>query len=183
MRLFDEMPRLEDDRLVLREFEPDDAPLLESMAHNERVYRYLPTFLYELQYDDKRLAIERMRAECFDTGEGILLAVCTSDDPATAMGIAEIYNYQPDRRRASIGCRLDEPYWRRGVAPHVAELLSDYLLGCTDVETVTAHIMVENGASSHAIEKCGFTLEEENLIEDWGRGAPVTAFKYVKHRV
>ena len=30
MRLFDEMPRLEDDRLVLREFEPDDAPLLEA---------------------------------------------------------------------------------------------------------------------------------------------------------
>ena len=177
------MPRIEGAGLVLREFEPDDAGLLESMARSERVYRYLPTFLHELQYDDKRLAIERMRAECFETAASILLAVCTAEDPATAMGIAEIYNYQPDRRRASIGCRLDEPYWRHGVAPRVAELLADYLLGSTDVETVTAHIMVENGASSHAIEKCGFVLEDEHLVEDWGHEAPVTALKYVKHRL
>ena len=43
-KLFDEIPVLEDDRLLLRELEDADAAALGEMARSESVYRYLPTF-------------------------------------------------------------------------------------------------------------------------------------------
>ena len=46
-KLFDEIPRLENGRIVLRRLEHADGEGLRELAHSERVYRYLPTFLYE----------------------------------------------------------------------------------------------------------------------------------------
>lgn len=45
-KLFDEIPKLENGRIVLRRLEEADAPALAAFAHDPLVYRYLPTFLY-----------------------------------------------------------------------------------------------------------------------------------------
>lgn len=37
-------------------------------------------------------------------------------------GIAEIYNYEPKKAKASIGYRLDEKYWGRGIATQTVRL-------------------------------------------------------------
>jgi hypothetical protein len=65
----------------VREMIAADASALAEIARSEAVYRYLPTFLYEQRYDDAAVAIERMSAECFDTKESILLAVCLREEP------------------------------------------------------------------------------------------------------
>lgn len=75
MEPFGEIPRIEGEHVILREMIAADASALAEIARSEAVYRYLPTFLYEQRYDDAAVAIERMRAECFDTKESILLAV------------------------------------------------------------------------------------------------------------
>ena len=51
-KLFDEIPRIENDRILLRRLAKDDIPCLNQMTSDEKVYRYLPTFLFEKQYDD-----------------------------------------------------------------------------------------------------------------------------------
>ena len=81
MEPFGEMPRIEGEHVILREMIAADASALAEIARSEAVYRYLPTFLYEQKYDDAAVAIERMRAECFDTKESILLAVCLREEP------------------------------------------------------------------------------------------------------
>ena len=81
MEPFGEMPRIEGEHVILREMIAADASALAEIARSEAVYRYLPTFLYEQRYDDAAVAIGRMRAECFDTKESILLAVCLREEP------------------------------------------------------------------------------------------------------
>ena len=81
MEPFGEIPRIEGEHVILREMTAADASALAEIARSEAVYRYLPTFLYEQSYDDAAMAIERMRAECFDTKESILLAVCLREEP------------------------------------------------------------------------------------------------------
>ena len=81
MEPFGEIPRIEGEHVILREMIAADASALAEIARSEAVYRYLPTFLYEQRYDDAAVAIERMRAECFDTKESILLAVCLREEP------------------------------------------------------------------------------------------------------
>ena len=49
---FTEILYLKGDRLCLRALTPDDAPALKELTENPRVYRWLPTFLFEKKYPD-----------------------------------------------------------------------------------------------------------------------------------
>lgn len=182
MDLFDSMPRLEGERVLLREMVDADAPALDALSKSESVYRMLPTFLYEQKYEDKHEAIANMRAECFDTRDSILLAVCLREAPDQMIGIAEIYAYEARKPKASIGCRLSEQYWGQGLATEAAKLLKAYLIDEVQVRTITAHVMTQNVASGQAMEKSGFVKLYTNVWEDWGRGEPVLIDKYVYKR-
>ena len=178
MKLFDEMPCIKGDRLLLRPLEPFDESAVKDIADNKNVYKYLPAFLFEQKYDDRRYMIERIEKECFAAGSSILLGICQNCAPEKVIGIAEIYNYEPQKEKASIGYRLNENYWRRGIASETVALLKNYLC-TTDVRKITAHVMVENKASGRVLEKNGFIRKWTFLTEDWGRPSPVTVDKYI----
>lgn len=182
MDLFDEMPRLEGERVLLREFVDADAPALSDFIHSEAIYRLLPTFLYEQKYDDPHQTIARMREECFETKESVLLAICLREAPDQMIGIAEIYAYEPRKPKASIGGRLSQPYWGQGIATEVFGLLKRYLLDEVHMRTITAHVMKGNAASAGALRKNGFVRLYADVWEDWGRGEPVLIDKYVYKR-
>ena len=182
VKLFDEMPRIEGEHLILREMAASDAPALSELAHSDEVRRFLPTFLYEQLGDDPVATIEHMREKCFDTKESILLAICDRAAPDVMMGIAEIYAYEERKPKASIGVRILEAYWGRGIATEVAALLKRYLIEEAGVRTITAHVMVDNKVSPIPLLKCGFRKLYPGCVEDWGRGEPVLVDKYVFKR-
>ena len=177
-KLFEGYPVLQDDVLILRKMIDTDADALGALAHNETVYRYLPTFLFEQKYDDAHEVLRKMDEECFDTKESLFLGVCLREDPDTVIGIGEIYNYEADKFKASIGYRFNEQYWNHGYATRAARLLRDYLVNDSGIRTITAHVMKENGASARVLVKNDFLLEEADLWEDWGFGHDVLVDKY-----
>ncbi|MBR2990380.1 MAG: GNAT family N-acetyltransferase [Solobacterium sp.] len=177
MRLFEEIPYLNNGHIHLRELSEQDADDVRLITENPGVYRYLPAFLFERKYPDQREMIRRIKTECFDTKESILLGICEEDD--RVIGIAEIYNYEEEKCKASIGYRLNEDFWGRGIATETAGMLRDYLVRKTDVRKVTAHVMAENRSSGKVLEKNGFVCEWPDLQEDWGHGYPVCVDKYI----
>ena len=179
MKLFDEYPLVTDGRVMLRRIVPADAEALQDLRTDQEVYRYLPTFLYEQKYPDVHEVIRRMDEECFQTKESLLLAVCLTEQPDELCGIAEIYAYEPWRRKASIGYRLRRAYWGRGIATAVARLLREYLFHTVHLHTVTAHVMTDNRSSAAVLLKAGFPERYSNVLEDWGRDVPVLVDKYV----
>lgn len=176
--LYDEMPYLEGNRIILREFVKSDARALCEIANNKNVYKYLPTFLYEQKYEDKEYVIENMKKECFDTKESIIFAVCLKENINNCIGIGEIYNYEVEKEKASVGYRLNEQYWHLGYGTETCKLLRDYLLYRTDVRKITAHVICDNSASTNVLSKCGFEKKWVNLSEDWGFETNVIVDKY-----
>ena len=57
IKLFDEIPCLEDDRIVLRKLDGRDTEALLELTGSESVYWYLPTYLHEKQYTDMDLML------------------------------------------------------------------------------------------------------------------------------
>lgn len=51
-KLFDEIPCLEGERIILRHVTENDREALQEMAQSNRIYRYEPTYLLEQQYTD-----------------------------------------------------------------------------------------------------------------------------------
>ena len=179
MDLFDKYPRLENDRLIIRKMNEEDAEALAELTSRETVYRTVPEFLYELKYEDKSDVIANMDRECFETREGILLGIYMRRRPDHLIGIAEFYNYEEKKGKASIGCRLHDDYWDKGIATDVAVLMRDYLTECIGLSTVTSHVLRINAGSSAVMKKAGFVNKYPGLYEDWGFGELMLTDKYV----
>ena len=132
--------------------DPEDAPALGELSRDPEVYRTLPIFLFEQKYEDPAEVISRLEEECVKTRESLLLAVAFKEAPKRLIGLAEIYHWREERKKASIGCRLGKAYWGRGIATETIGLLKEYLLEAGIVR-ITAHILTDNIGSCRAVEK------------------------------
>ena len=172
--LFPEIPTVAGDRIVLKGITGSDAGALRAMTENPRVYRYLPTFLFEKKYDDTHLVIERLYDEGFR--ESLILGIYL--DGALA-GIAEAYGFRDPIHKISVGYRLAEEFWGRGIATEALGLLTGYLLKEKGIEIITASTMLENSASAKVLQKNGFCLVAHDVGEDWGYEKPTAADKWI----
>ncbi len=183
MKLFDEIPHIDDGYLSIRKIEEKDAGVLQEMSENKNVTAFLPTFLFENQFADKREAVRKMYGDIFVKKESLILGIYPRSEDEKMAGVCEIYNYDPNWNKASIGVRLNERSWNRGIASRTIKLLIDYLFERTDVKRITVHVMTENVYSCKAAEKCGFRLRKSNAEEDWGFESPVRVNKYVLEKL
>ena len=171
-KLFDELPYLENENIIIRVMVESDAEALNKLKRDKDVYRYIPTYLYEQKYEDGLEVIKRMKAECFDKKEQMLLGTFLKESDGekseTFCGISEFYDYSEEERCVSLGGRYMKEYWGHGIAPQVVKLMTDYLFNETDVEIIKMSIMSMNSASIKAIEKTGFKCIAREVPCDWG---------------
>ena len=95
-KLFSEIPYLENERIVLKRITDADAGPLQELVSNDRIYRYLPTFLFERKYPDIRLVIDRLYTECFR--ESIILGIF---EGGKFCGLAEMYGFKDQIHKIS----------------------------------------------------------------------------------
>ncbi len=114
--------------------------------------------------------MEIERVQLFDEiprieGEHVLLRPLRDTD---ADALAEFYGLRQPAHKVSIGYRLLERYWDRGIASETVALMLDYLFGRTDILLVTASTLPDNLGSARVLQKNGFVLHAQNSPEDWG---------------
>ena len=172
--LFPEVPFIQGDTIALKALTQNDAVALQEFVDSPRVYRYLPTFLFEKKYDDVHLVIDRLYTECLE--ESLILGVF---DKEGFGGLAEFYGYRPEFRKISLGCRFAERCWGKGIGTEAIRLMLKYLKENTDIDIITASTMVENIGPGKVLEKNGFSLVVHAAKEDWGFDEPATVNKWI----
>lgn len=172
--LFHEPAVLKGKTLTLRPLVLSDEQDLHALTQQEAVYRYLPTFLFEKKYEPSQV-ISRL----YDEGlkDSLILGVFQEN---CFCGLAEIYGYRAPIRKASVGYRLLQEVWGKGIATEALDLLVQELLVNRGIEIITASTMVENRASARVLEKNGFTLVNHAVDEDWGFPEPTPADKWIR---
>ena len=174
-KLFSEIPTLSGERIVLKRLGPADAEPLRELVDSPRVYRWLPTFLFEKRYPDVREVIGRLYTECLESS--LILGVFRD---GAFCGLAEIYGLRDPIHKVSVGYRLLERYWGQGIAGEALGMMIDYLHTETDIEIITASTMVENRASANVLRKNGFSLVVHGVDEDWGYEKPTMTDKWIR---
>ena len=174
IKLFEEIPHLESDRLMIRRLDHEDILSLKELIGNDQVYRYLPTFLFEKQFDDPRETIRKLYDECLQ--DSLILGVFSG---GSFCGLAEMYGYRQPIRKISVGYRLLEECWGRGFATEALGLMLNCLTNQTDIDIVTASTMIENLASAGVLKKNGFVLVSHSMPEDWGYPQPTLTDKWI----
>ena len=179
MKLFDEIPTLENERLCIQRLCDADSEDLRAFSHDGSVYRYLPTFLFEQQYEDPHLVLQKLYAECFQAKESLILGIFLKDT-RDFCGLAEFYGFKDALHKTCIGYRLAEEHWGRDIATETVGLMVNYLYTQTDIEIITASTMIENKASAKVLINNDFALVNTGVDEDWGYDQPTPADKWIR---
>lgn len=174
-----EVPYLENDQIILKKISVGDAPNIKKMVENINVQKYLPAFIIEKESESIEDAIKLMYDTYYKNKQSLHLGIYLKDDPKNLVGITEIFHYQPDQKQVSIGFRIDESNWGKGIATNVTKLVINYLFNQTGIEKISASVIVGNVGSERALIKNGFNIYKENVEEDWGREIPVIVNKYM----
>lgn len=176
-KLFSEVPSIEGERIVLNRVVDTDAEALHDLVENPLVQRFEPAYLFEKQQGSVQEAIALMYGDLFNNKESLIMAIRMKDTGELA-GLAEFYGLRDRLHKVSMGYRLRESFWGRGLATEAARLMVGYLYGETDIEIITASTMIENTASARVLEKADFIRTARGVEEDWGYPEPTIVDKW-----
>lgn len=179
IKLFDEIPRLEGETLVLGRIRSEDLDALRELTEDDAVYRWLPTFLFERQFEDLEEMLRQLYGSFFRSKESLILGIYRKEGMLFC-GLAEFYGFKDALHKTCIGYRLLRRCWGQGIATEAVALMAEYLFSRTDIEIITASTMVDNIASARVLEKNGFTKTASAVSEDWGYCEPTAADKWFR---
>ena len=175
--LFPEIPHLSGEGITLKAVTLADKEGLQEMVNSPAVQKHLPTFLFEQQYDDMEYVINQLYDECLE--DSLILGIY-KDNGAEFCGLAEMYGYNPQLYKISLGCRLRESCWRQGIVARALRLMTDYLYNEKGIEIITASTMVVNKPAAKAAAAAGFDLVVQGADEDWGYPKPPPPAKWIR---
>lgn len=167
--LFEEFPYLESEMLIIRKMTEKDLDALEEITNNDHVYRYIPPFLFQKSRGNLLAAIRNLGAREFDKRRQIVAGIYLREAPDQMIGLAEMFDYKQRKNQMTIGYRLNEKYWHRGIATETVRLIVNYLCNDAGVQTLKAYVMPENLQSQRVLLKNGF-IQEPVMVqgENWG---------------
>ncbi len=169
MALFDSFPYLENDLILIHRMEASDVDCLEEISWNDNLYRYIPPFLHRKSRSTLLTAIGHLGGREFDNKRQIIAGIYLKTDPGRLVGLTEMFDYRKRTNRMTIGYRVNESYWNRGIASSAVSLMTDYLVGREHVGTLIANVMPENVFSARALVRNGYVKQPvQEDKENWG---------------
>ena len=166
---------LESDRLTFERLSRENVDVhalyeIFGANHNaEKVFEYVDSNPHKT-IKETVARVERAE-ERFEDGEGAQYVVrpkSTEDHGGELAGIAGLYP-KWDRRCATLGIILDEPFWGNGYSVERAELFIEIIFERLDLELVAVKYIDGNERSNRAIEKYieRFDGQYDGLLRNW----------------
>lgn len=153
--------RLRTPRLVIRRFEPGDAPALAR-------YRSIPSVARYQSWDapfplERAVAfVDWLQGRHPDTpGEWFQLAIAERATPGVLVGDCAFHSHADEARIADIGFTLDPAVQGRGYAREAVRALLAYLFDARGKHKAVADCDTRNAPSWRLLEALGFTREGE----------------------
>jgi len=168
-------PTLETQRLILRPFEPSDAPRVALLAGERDVARTTLALghPYELSSAENWIATH---PEGFEKGKQVAFAITLKNthELIGAMGLA----LNLDQEIAELGYWIGKPYWSRGYCTEAARTVLHFAFTELRLNRVHAHHFSHNPASGRVMQKVGMRHEGHlrRHVKKWGEFFDVEAY-------
>lgn len=154
--VFRAFPRLETERLVLREITPDDADAVFALYSDDTVMQYLDidTLTTPAQAADiVQFYIDRYRKQI-----SVRWAISLHDEPHL-IGTCGFHLGDQEHNRVEIGYDLQSAYWGRGIMTEALQAMLHYGFTTIALQRIEAVTAPENVASRRLLGKLGFQQE------------------------
>lgn len=158
------MVTLQGDRIYLRALEQKDLDFLYQLENNPKVWEVSGT-LTPYSKDVLQLYLDNAHRDIFDVKQ---LRLVISSKEHRSIGLIDIFDFEPNHKRAGLGIViLEEQDRNQGIGGEAISLLCNYVFDVLNLKQVYANILEENIGSIHLFKKLGFV--EVGVKQDWIR--------------
>lgn len=156
------MAYLTSERVYLRALEPEDLELLYRWENNAELWSVGNTLAPYSRFLLKEYIAESHR-DLFDLKQLRLIVELRST--GAAVGMVDLFDFDPQHRRAGTGVLLDPLYQGVGLATEALELLAEYAFSFLKLHQLYAHVPAKNEPSKALFARCGFAAS--GVLSDW----------------
>ena len=158
------MVKLKGERIYLRALEQEDLDFLYALENNTEVWEVSGT-ITPYSKSVLQLYLDNAHRDIFDVKQ-LRMVIC--DLQHKAIGLIDIFDFEPNHKRAGIGIIiLDTEQRNKGIGAESITLLCNYVFDVLGLRQIYANILEENVASMHLFKKLGFI--EVGIKKDWVR--------------
>lgn len=156
------MTLLKNERITLRALEPEDLALLYRLENDTSLWTVGNSQAPYSQYV-LRQYIAESRRDIYELKQ--LRLVIEENESGKAIGLIDLFDFDPHNRRSGTGILLDPDYQGKGMATEALRLLIEYAFSFLKLHQLYAHIPVGNKPSRSLYARCGFTVA--GTLADW----------------
>lgn len=143
------------EKLVLRAIEPEDIETLYKWENDPEVWLISSTIT---PYSRFNLEQYILNARDIFTSKQLRLMMTLKDNPDTAVGAIDLYDFDPLNRRAELGILVNDQYRGKGYALEAVELLKEYCFHTLNLHQIYCYIPTDKKINLHLFDKCGFVI-------------------------
>ena len=154
---YEQFPHIVADEITLRKIVVSDIDSLFEIYSNEKLFKYSPVMLKKNKETVANMIGHFERD--FHKRKNIILGICLNNEPNNIVGIAEMFDYSNDVNMITIGYRLDDRFWGRGIATKTVKAMTDYLFNDIGINRIQAFVMPENIKSQNVLQRNSFAKE------------------------
>jgi RimJ/RimL family protein N-acetyltransferase len=154
------VPRLRGDRLLLRQWVPQDLEAFAAMNADPRVMEHLPSPLTRSQSDD--WALERIIPGLAELGFGLWAVEVPEVAPFIGYVGLTVHTFESTFTPCvEVGWRLAFPYWGNGYATEAARIVVDFGFEMKGLDEIVSFTVPANVRSISVMERLGMSYAGE----------------------
>ncbi|WP_242838566.1 GNAT family N-acetyltransferase [Clostridium saccharoperbutylacetonicum] len=154
---YEQFPHIVADEITLRKIVVSDLDSLFEIYSNEKLFQYSPVMLKKNK-DTVANMIGHFERD-FNKRKEIFLGICLNSEPNNIVGVAEIFDYSHDVNMITIGYRLNDRFWGKGIATKTVKAMTDYFFNDIGINRIQAFVMPENIKSQNVLQRNSFVKE------------------------
>lgn len=154
---YEQFPHIVADELTLRKIVDSDLDNIFEIYSNEKLFQYSPV-MFKKSKNTVANMIGHFERD-FHKKKCIFLGICLNSEPNNIVGIAEMFDYSHEVNMITIGYRLNDRFWNKGIATKTVRVMIDYLFNNIGINRVQAFVMPENIKSQNVLQRNDFVKE------------------------
>ncbi|MBT2692500.1 GNAT family protein [Bacillus sp. ISL-55] len=154
--IYENLPQLETERLILRKISLEDIDDIHTYASNPEVSKYVFWEAHKTRAATEEYV--KMILALYEEGKIAPWGIHYKEDNKL-IGTVDFVSWQPQHKTAEIGYALSMDYWGRGIATEAAKELIRFGMKEMKLVRIQAKALVANKGSERVMEKAGMNFE------------------------
>ena len=168
---FTSLPQSEHELVTLRRLTPSDIP---------RWYEYLamPVVFEHTSWNVQSPSELEHYASQSDLHSSLIRLAIADRSSNELVGTVGFHTVSPENRSAELAYDLSPPWWGKGIASHVCQVMVEWAHSHVGLLRVQATVLTSNSRSIEVLQRCGF--KREGLLRSYRivRGRPGDFWMY-----